>query len=190
MPANASRKAPAPRLEISIIGVTIRRRISSHCRIVAATLNAAQTARYPSARKYGRPPSPPSTIIGAADGSIMPVIITAHIAHSRNRCGASQTGVIIQALAPVIGPYMSLARTTIQAQETTGTRTSIASTGQDRVRIGCRIVVRPAAASGIMPTWRSDGIQGQRRRAHRVQLRLGLPVQLQRTAQQGALRGR
>src|SRR5688572_14448544 len=37
--------------------------------------------------------------------------------HSRTRCSASQTGVIIQALAPVIGPYISRAITTIHAQE-------------------------------------------------------------------------
>jgi hypothetical protein len=55
-----------------------------------------------------------------ADGSIIPVIITAHIAQSSARCGASHTGVIIQALAPVIGPYMSRAMTTIHHQHTSG----------------------------------------------------------------------
>ena len=51
--------------------------------------------------------------MGPADGSIIPVIMTAHIAHSSARCGASHRGVIIQALAPVMGPYMSRAITTI-----------------------------------------------------------------------------
>src|SRR5437762_7399014 len=46
--------------------------------------------------------------------------MTAHIAHSSARCGASQTAVIIQVLAPVIGPYMSRAITTIHIQETIG----------------------------------------------------------------------
>ena len=55
-------------------------------------------------------------------GSIMPVIITAHIAHSSARCGASHCGVIIHALAPVIGPYMSRAITTIHDQHTSGHR--------------------------------------------------------------------
>ena len=60
--------------------------------------------------------------MGVADGSIMAVIITAHIAHSSKRCGASHRGVIIQALAPVIGPYMSRAITTIHVQHTSGNR--------------------------------------------------------------------
>ena len=42
--------------------------------------------------------------------------MTAHIAHKRSRCGASHTGVIIHALAPVIGPYMSRAMITIHHQ--------------------------------------------------------------------------
>ena len=56
--------------------------------------------------------------MGEADGSIMPAIMTAHIAHSSSRCHTSHLAVIIQALAPVIGPYMSRAITTIQIQET------------------------------------------------------------------------
>ena len=71
-------------------------------------------------------PSTDAEIIEAgrdADGIIMPAIITAHIAHSSDRCGTSQTRVIIQALAPVIGPYMSRAITTIHIQQTTGSRT-------------------------------------------------------------------
>src|SRR3954463_6240413 len=87
---------------------------------------------------YGRSAWPASRIIGVADGSIMPVIITAHIAQSSSRCGASQAGVIIQALAPVIGPYMSRASTTIQLQQTSGTRTRKAIDSQDRAGMrGC-----------------------------------------------------
>ena len=62
--------------------------------------------------------------MGEADGSIMPVIMTAHIPHSNSTCGASHRTVIIQALEPVIAPYMSLAITTIQAHETSGSRIS------------------------------------------------------------------
>ena len=59
----------------------------------------------------------------------MPVIMTAHIAQSSNRCRASQCSVIIQALAPVIGPYMSRAITMIHSQETAGSRTSSTTAG-------------------------------------------------------------
>jgi hypothetical protein len=47
----------------------------------------------------------------------MPVIMTAHIAHSRNRCAASHDVGIIHRLAPVIGPYMSRAMIIIQLQQ-------------------------------------------------------------------------
>src|SRR5688572_32504838 len=67
--------------------------------------------------------------MGEADGSIMAAIMTAHIAHSSNRCGTSQIAVIIQALAPVIGPYMSRAITTIHIQETSGSNTISTSNG-------------------------------------------------------------
>jgi hypothetical protein len=76
---------------------------------------------------------PASRITGDAEGSIMPVIITAHIAHSSRRCGTSQTGVIIHALAPVIGPYMSPAIATIQSQHTSGTKT-ISTSSMDAER--------------------------------------------------------
>ena len=76
--------------------------------------------------------------LGVADGSIIPVIITAHIAHNRTRCGGSQTSVIIQALAPVIGPYMSRDNTTIHAHETSGTRMSKPTSGHDRARMWTR----------------------------------------------------
>ena len=58
--------------------------------------------------------------MGEADGSIMPVIMTAHIAQSSTKCGASHSAVIIHALAPVIGPYMSRAITTIHIHDTSG----------------------------------------------------------------------
>jgi len=58
----------------------------------------------------------------------MPVIMTAHIAQSSSRCRISQCSVIIQALAPVIGPYMSRAIITIQVHETTGTSTRSTTT--------------------------------------------------------------
>jgi hypothetical protein len=59
---------------------------------------------------------------GEADGSIMAVIITAHIAQRSQTWRRSQSVVIIHALAPVIGPYMSRAITTIHAQQTAGSR--------------------------------------------------------------------
>jgi hypothetical protein len=86
--------------------------------------------------------------MGPADGSIIPVIMTAHIAHSSARCGASHRGVIIQALAPVMGPYKSRAITTIHDQQTSGSRTSRRMTG---VR-SCR---RAAWSHGAR---RSDGV--------------------------------
>ncbi len=55
--------------------------------------------------------------MGEADGSIMPVIMTAHIAHSGSKCVPSHRGVVIHALAPVIGPYMSRAFTTVHIQD-------------------------------------------------------------------------
>src|SRR5687768_3703971 len=54
--------------------------------------------------------------MGVAEGSIMPAIITAHIAHNSSRCSPSQSVRIIQADGPVIGPYMSRAIGTIHAQ--------------------------------------------------------------------------
>ncbi len=68
---------------------------------------------------------------GEADGSIMPAIMTVHIAQSSNRCGTSQSAVIIHALAPVMGPYMSRAITTIHTQQNTGSRTR-------RITLGAR----------------------------------------------------
>ena len=67
--------------------------------------------------------------MGEADGSIMPVIMTAHIAQSSSKCGACHRVVIIHALAPVIEPYMSRAITTMQIHDTSGTRTSSTTTG-------------------------------------------------------------
>jgi hypothetical protein len=58
---------------------------------------------------------------GDTEGSIMPAIITAHISQSSSAWGTFHRGLIIHALAPVIGPYMSRARTTIHAQQASGT---------------------------------------------------------------------
>src|SRR6476646_417072 len=52
----------------------------------------------------------------------MPTIMTAHIAHRRITWLASHWSVIIHALAPVIGPYMSRAMTTIHDRQTSGKR--------------------------------------------------------------------
>ena len=79
----------------------------------------------------------------------MATIITAHIVHSRSRCVASQDGVIIQRLAPDIGPYMSRAIAMIHTQHTTGTATNstAAAARSDRRaasrRVGGRSGSRP-----------------------------------------------
>ena len=72
--------------------------------------------------------------MGEADGSIIPVIMTAHIAQSSSKCGTSHRAVIIHPLAPVIGPYMSRAIMTIHIHETSGSRISstIAGVRSDR----------------------------------------------------------
>jgi hypothetical protein len=67
---------------------------------------------------------------GATEGSIMPIIITAHIAKSNVWWAKSQLGVIIQAEQPVIGPYMSNAIGAIQAQHRAITATRVAPTNQ------------------------------------------------------------
>jgi hypothetical protein len=46
------------------------------------------------------------------------------IAQSSNRCGTSQCNVIIQALAPVMGPYISRVIAIIHIQENIGSMTS------------------------------------------------------------------
>ena len=85
----------------------------------------------PVAERRATPPY--SSSIGDADGSIIPAIMTAHMAQSSARCRASQTAVIIQALAPVIGPYMSRAITTIHIQETSGSTISSTTAGGARI---------------------------------------------------------
>src|SRR5437016_1557326 len=113
------------------------------------------------ARKYGRLAGPASSIIGVADGSIIAVIMTAHIAQSSNRCGASHCGVIVHALAPDIGPYMSRAITTIQAQHTSGTTISETMRAKERVCICApRIVDRldsPALPARLSAMNREEG---------------------------------
>src|ERR1051326_5017347 len=90
--------------------------------------------------------------MGEADGSIMPVIMTAHIAHSSSKCGASHRAVIIHALAPVMGPYMSRAITMIHIQDTRGDSTSSTSAGVRSYRnANSRIVgVRSSGAGSAM----------------------------------------
>ena len=67
--------------------------------------------------------------MGEADGSIMAIIMTAHIAQSSSKYDKSHRAVIIQTLAPVIGPYMSRAMTMIHIHEISGSRTSSTMTG-------------------------------------------------------------
>ena len=89
-------------------------------------------------------------------------------------CGASQAGVIIHALAPVIGPYMSRARTMIQAQQTSGTRVRNAIDGNDRaIMRGCGDCRSLDWTPGDRHHWplerRCDvGLDDQRRRADRL----------------------
>ena len=80
----------------------------------------------------------------------MPVIMTVHIAQSSNRCGTSQFAVIIQALAPVIGPYMSRAMTAIHVQQATGSRTRRTTAAARSYRSACSTMVggRSAADAG------------------------------------------
>ena len=85
--------------------------------------------------------------MGEADGSIIPVIMTAHIAQSSSKCGISHRAVIIHALAPVIGPYMSRAITTIQIHETSGSSTSSTTTGVRSYRKADSRIVRGRSAT-------------------------------------------
>jgi hypothetical protein len=59
--------------------------------------------------------------MGAADGSIMPAIMAAHMAQSSSRYVPSHVAVIIQAAEPVMGPYMSRAIRMTHAQHASGT---------------------------------------------------------------------
>src|SRR5262245_27031005 len=82
----------------------------------------------------------------------MAVIITDHIAHSRSRCGASQRAVIIHALAPVIGPYMSRAITTTHSQADTAVRARIDTSAARPSRRACstRVSGRSAGRAGLV----------------------------------------
>src|SRR5262245_25823121 len=66
---------------------------------------------------------------GEADGSIMPVIMTAHMAQSSGKRDASHPKFIIHALTLVIGPYMSRAMTAIHSHETSDATTTRTTTG-------------------------------------------------------------
>src|ERR1700758_1630757 len=75
----------------------------------------------------------------------MPTIITLHIANSSARWRTSQGGVIIQADARVIGPYMSRAIGTIHAQQRSGTMIrSAARAGRSRCAIASTSVTASA----------------------------------------------
>src|SRR4029450_453969 len=63
----------------------------------------------------------------------MPIIMTAHMAQSSARCLPSQTAVIIHALAPVIGPYMSRAITTIHIQKTAALQSAALTQAAGRI---------------------------------------------------------
>ena len=89
--------------------------------------------------------------IGETDGIIIPAIITAHIAQSSRRCGTSHVGVIIQALAPVIDPYMSRAITTIQTQETSGSSTSSTTRALRSCCNAASRVVRGRSVGDVIP---------------------------------------
>jgi hypothetical protein len=89
--------------------------------------------------------------VGEAAGSITAVIITAHIAHNSSRCGTSHVAVIIQALAPVIGPYMSRAIATIHAQETTGSSISSTSKGAPSYRNADSMIVSGRSPGAVVP---------------------------------------
>src|SRR5687767_12530351 len=97
--------------------------------------------------------TPYRSSVGDADGSIMPVIITAHIAHSSSKCATSHRVVIIHALAPVMGPYMSRAITTIHTHETSGSRTSSTTAGVRLYRnTDSRIVGARSSGAAISTT--------------------------------------
>ena len=104
--------------------------------------------------------------MGEADGSIMAAIMTAHIAHSSSRCGTSHIAVIIQALAPVIGPYMSRAITTIHIQETSGSSTSSTSSGARSYRNADSSLVS-GRSSGVCRVWHRQ-IDTAKHRARQV----------------------
>ena len=90
---------------------------------------------------------------------VMPIIITAHIAHSSSQCAASQFDVIIQALAPVIGPYMSRAIATIHSHETAGStisRTTDDARGFPRAA-SRRVGARSAGSNGYALLRQANG---------------------------------
>src|SRR5688572_16871216 len=99
----------------------------------------------------------------------MPSIMTAHIAQRSARCRTSQTGVIIHALAPVIGPYMSRANTTIHIQETSGRTISNTRVGVRWYRNADSITVSGRASGALRST--IDGVVVR-------ECRSGAPVEL------------
>src|SRR5688572_33129204 len=82
----------------------------------------------------------------------MPSIMTAHIAQRSIRCRTSHTAVIIHALAPVIGPYMSRAITTIHIHETSGRTISNTTVGVRLYRNADSIIVGGRASGALVST--------------------------------------
>ena len=105
----------AGRLLVGRSGHFVRIVLASSTLYLISRLAAAPEARRLAARAN-------IDSMGVAEGGIMPVIITAHISQSSSAWLTSHCRVIIQALAPVIGPYMSRAKTTIHAQQASGKR--------------------------------------------------------------------
>src|SRR5262250_1397673 len=82
----------------------------------------------------------------------MPDIITAHISQSSSTWRTSHRRVIIHALAPVIGPYMSRHRTTSHAQQATGNRINRTMIGPRWCRSASSRAVGGCSSTGELRT--------------------------------------
>ena len=85
----------------------------------------------------------------------MAVIITAHIAQSSSSRGRSHVGDIIQALAPVMGPYMSRAIATIHIHAAMGNKTTSTTSAARSCRKADSRIVSGRSSEGAYPTGRS-----------------------------------
>lgn len=85
-----------------------------------------------------------------ADGSIIPAIITIHIATSNSRCARSHVSVIIHADGPIIEPYMSRAIGTIHAQQASVTSATTAMSALRSVRTGAAVLISGEGTSNIV----------------------------------------
>src|SRR6476661_6745679 len=90
-----------------------------------------------------------SSTSGVAEGNIIAVIITAHIAQSSTTCGVSQVLVIIHADAPRMVPYMSRAITAIHAHAASGMTTSTTTMTMRSCRSAASRRVGAAAPFGL-----------------------------------------